>query len=113
MAFSTLEFASYPRAEIRQHVDKIRVSSNSPMPATAVDEIADLACHAAATGRSALMRVLDGASHAGVSGTALGIAASLLKSDMERIQSALQQYSQDSGTPFFNETITIGGQSNG
>ncbi len=113
MGFSKLQFAPYPRNELRQHIDRIRVSSNSPMPAAAVDEVADLACHAAQTARDALMRVLDSASHPAIANTAIGIAASLLRSDMDRIEAGLREFSENTGAPFFCGTITVGGQAHG
>ncbi len=113
MAFSDLKFPEHQRAQLRAHLEGIRVSTGSPMPPAAVDEIVDLACHAAAEARKAMFRVLDTASHRAVATTAVGIAASLLKADLEQIEAGIRSYAEERGSQIFETTVQIGVQAHG
>lgn len=113
MVFSSLEFAEYPRAEIRALIDGFRQSTDSAMPATAVDEIVDIALHAAQSARSAMFRVLDSASQPAITVTAVGIATSLLKSDLEKIADGIAAYATQSGASLHRASVHVGGQAHG
>lgn len=109
--FRTLTFAPYPRAELRQHLVNMRTANNSPMPDAAIDEIVDLACHAAISGRTAMLEVIDRASDYRVSITAVGIASSLMAHDMKIFIEGLQHAAEHCGLHF--ESSRVGGQANG
>ena len=91
MVFSTLQFPDYPRASVRAGLVAAGV------PAHHVDEVVDLACLAAANARASMLLVLDRASIPSVSTCAVGIAASLMKADADRLIEALQSYATDRG----------------
>lgn len=109
--FATMPFAPYPRRELRAHLVKMRSANSSPMPDAAIDEIVDLACHAAESGRRAMLEVVDRAADHRVSITAIGIAASLLAHDLRLMMDGLEQAARASGLHF--EKSTLGVQAHG
>jgi hypothetical protein len=111
--FATLSMPCYPRAEIRAQLVNMRAANNSPMPDAAIDEIVDLACHAAQSGRQAMLQVIDRASDYRVSVTAVGIASSLMAHDMKLLIEGLQHAAQHVGLHFESTTISAGGQAHG
>lgn len=111
MQFSTISFEDYPRQELRDHLLGMRAQTGSPMPLSAIDEIVDLACHAAERSRSAALEVLDRASDPRISNTAIGLAFSLIASDCKTIEAALRLYASETGKPLF--VGSIGGQAHG
>lgn len=96
--FATLEFADYPRADLRAHL----LSLGGSIPASAVDEIVDIACHAADTARRSMVEVLDRASNPLISMTAFGLAASLAAHDAETMKSGLKATAQSTGLAFYD-----------
>lgn len=108
-----MKWPDYPRAQIRDRIDAMRRTTGSPMPAIAVDEIVDIALHAAASARLAMMETLDRASEPAVATTALGIAASMVKADMDHLEGALTKYAEAKGKPLFRERIMMGGPAHG
>ncbi|WP_338445925.1 hypothetical protein V5F89_12320 [Pelagerythrobacter marensis] len=95
--FATLEFPDFPRADLRAHL----LSCEGNIPASAVDEIVDIACHAAASARTSMLEVLDRASNPMISMTAFGLAASLALHDAERMREGLKAAAQREGVTFF------------
>ena len=107
---ASVSFPPAPRRELRQHLVNMRAANNSPMPDAAIDEIVDLACHAAESGRKAMLEVIDRASDHRVSITAVGIASSLMAHDMKIFIELLQEFAAASGIHFEQSTIVAGGQ---
>ncbi len=105
--FAAMPFAPYPRVELRAHLVRMRAANNSPMPDAAIEEIVDLACHAAETARLGLLEVVDRASDHRVSITAIGIATSLLAHDCELIKEALQHAAVANGLHFETGTLKV------
>lgn len=103
--FSALSFPPYPRAELRAHLVKMRAANNSPMPDAAVDEIVDLACHAAESSRRTMLETIDRSSDPRVSLTAVGIASSLMAHDMKIFIEGLQEMAQQFGLHFESSRI--------
>jgi hypothetical protein len=110
---ASVHFAAHLRRELRQHLVNMRTANNSPMPDAAIDEIVDIACHAAESGRKAMLEVIDRASDPRVSITAVGIASSLLAHDMKIFIEALQEFAATSGLHYESTTISAGGQAHG
>jgi hypothetical protein len=92
MSFAAIRFPEYPRAEIRAGI-----AAQSNAPDWAIDQIVDIACHAAASGRRTMLETVDRASDHRVAHTALGIAVSLLKSDADNLIKSLQKYAAETG----------------
>ena len=100
-------FPPYPRAEIRAKIDEVRKRENSPMPDAALDEIVDLALHAAATARQTMFDVLARASDPRISHTAIGVAGGLLASDLRHLQGALEDWARETGKPMYHERLEV------
>lgn len=109
--FATMAFPPYPRRELRAQIVGLRQRTGSPMPDDAIDEIVDIACHAAEVGRRAMLEVIDRASDPRVSTTAVGIAGSLLAHDLRLLAEGLQHAAKVTGAHF--ETSTLKVQANG
>lgn len=109
--FATIDFAPHPRHQIRQHILGMRAKNNSPMPDAAVEEIVDIALHAAESGRRAMLEVIDRASDTRVSISAISIAASLLGHDMKTLIGGLEDAAKKVGLHF--ESATLGAQAHG
>jgi nitrogen-specific signal transduction histidine kinase len=109
--FAPMAFPPYPRRELRQHLVKMRAATNSPMPDAAMDEVVDLACHAAECRRKAMLEVIDRASDHRVSTTAVGIASSLLAHDIKILIAGLQHAATEVGLHY--ESTTIEGRAHG
>lgn len=104
--YETLVFPTYPRQQIRAHLVDVRKRTGSAMPDAAIDEIVDLACHAAETGRRAMLAVIDRASDPRISTTAVGIAVSLLAHDLNLMTEGFLHAAQTVGAHY--ETATVG-----
>lgn len=109
--FAKMGFAPYPRGQLRAALMQMRAERYSAMPENAVDEIVDLACHAAESGRHAMLQVIDRASSFQVAVTAIGPAASLLAHDLKLLAEGLERAAAVTG--LHHEVRNIGGQANG
>lgn len=109
--YETLAFQPYPRREIRAHLCGVRQRTGSSMPDAAIDEIVDIACHAAETGRRAMLAVIDRASDPRIATTAVGIAVSLLAHDLKLMTEGFQYAAQKVGAHY--ETATVEVQAHG
>ena len=107
MALGTIEFADYPRNELRAILRRNRDANASGMPDSAIEEIVDLACHAAASARQSMLDTLDRASDGRITRTALGLATSLVASDCKKFEEALRSYAEANGKPLHVETVTV------
>ena len=72
-------FPQYPSTRIKA---EIRAAQGHSIPREAVDEIVDIACHAAVQARRTLLQVLSYPNDLRVTKTATGIALSLLNQDL-------------------------------
>ena len=72
-------FPQYPAAKIKAG---IRAAQGSQSPSAAIDEIVDIAIHAAVQSRRTLLQVLNYPNDPRVTKTATGIALSLLVQDL-------------------------------
>ncbi|MDG6079779.1 hypothetical protein E3U23_11320 [Erythrobacter litoralis] len=113
MSFEHLELPDYPRRELREQIRKTAAQNGSGITPAAIDEVVDLACHAAESSRKAAFAVLDRASDPRISTTAVGIAFSLIAHDCEAMRSALEFAASATGKKFTNMTLKVGGQANG
>lgn len=93
-----------PRAELRATLLAAHRKNGVEMPEGALDEVVDMACHAAAEARSAFLRVL-GSSRMAVGLTALGPAAALLQHDLDLLQSATTDVGQKVGARTVTATL--------
>lgn len=100
MKFGTIEFAAFPRAELRK-----LLASQVQTPPQYIDEVVDLAVHAADCGSRAMLEVLDRASHPGVSVTAIGMAASLLRSRLEMLEAGLKEGAKHAGLRTYEGSV--------
>ena len=105
--FAMMAFAPYPRAQLRAQLMQMRAERCSEMPLEAVDEIVDLACHAAESGRQAMLQVNDRASSWPVATTAIGPATSLLAHDLKLLTEGLRHAAAAAGLHY--EIRNIGG----
>ena len=94
MSFATIAFPDYPRAQLRE-----AIRATSKVPPDKLDEVVDIACHAAHSARLKLLEVLDTASDERVTVTAAGPAFSLLEHDVKIMIEALRAYARVSGKP--------------
>ena len=113
MPLADLKFADYPRRELRAGLQASVRDHGSAMPEYALDEIVDLACHAAAASRRAMLEVLDRASDSRMTPTAVGLAISLIASDCEAFEGALRHYAKSTGAVFEAKSVKIGGAAHG
>ena len=104
---SSLDFPEHPRRELRAYLNDTRIASGSQMPAAAVDEAVDLACHAAQCARRTLLETLDRSSDPRIVTTSLGLAISLLSNDCKRIEAGLRSYAESSGAAFHEAQLEI------
>jgi hypothetical protein len=109
--FATMGFAPYPKAQLRAQLLQMRAERTPNMPLEAVEEIVDLACHAAETGRRAMLEVIDRASSWRIATTAIGPATSLLAHDLQLLTEGLQHAAAAAG--LHHEIRNIGGQARG
>lgn len=103
--FATIKFAPHPRTELRKHL--IARAAGSKMPDAAVDEIVDMACHAAESGRRAMLETIDRSSDSRIAMTAIGIAGSLLAHDLELLKEGLQFAATQTGLHFEVGTLEV------
>jgi len=73
-----MKWPEYPRAGIRA-----TLLQNSMVPLQHVDEVVDLACHAAETARKSMLEVLERSSSPMVELTAVGLANSLVANNTQ------------------------------
>lgn len=99
-SYATLSFLDYPRAELRAHLVK-----TSSCPPEHIDEVVDIACHAAASARLTLLETIDRAGSWRISTTAIGIAVSLLQHDMEMLRAGLIDTAKTFGIPVAEGTV--------
>lgn len=97
MKFASLEFPKPSRSEIRAI---LHATKPEGMPDSAVNEITDIALHAAEQARTKLLEVIDTASSPGISTPAFSIAVSLLAADCEGLKAAIHEIGQASGRLF-------------
>jgi hypothetical protein len=102
MKFSRITFPKRPRTEILA-----MLVAESDVPADKLDEVVDLACHAAAAAREKALEVVDSSSNPQVAMTAIGIAFSLLKYDAKDMLSALQEFAKERGSTATFSTISV------
>jgi hypothetical protein len=96
--------AEPPRAELRATILAVHRENGVELPEGALDEVVDIACHAAVEARSAFLRVL-GSSRIAVGLTALGPAAALLRHDLDFLQSATTDVGQQVGARTVTTTL--------
>jgi hypothetical protein len=106
-SFAATKFAPYPRRELRAHIMQLRQRTGSNMPDAAVDEIVDIACHAAESGRRAMLETLDRASDPRIANTAIGLASSLLASDLNFHNQAVKEFAKQSGLHFEEARLEV------
>lgn len=111
LVFADIAFPPAPRPELRAKLRSLRAERASSMPDSAIEEIVDIACHAAETGRKAMLEVLDRSSDYRVSITAAGIAASILQADLKALIEGLEAGASATGLHF--ETATLEVQAHG
>lgn len=77
------------------------------MPDAAIDEIVDMACHAAESGRRSMLEAIDRSSDRRIAMTAIGIAGSLLARDLELLKEGLEFAAKQSGLHFERSTLEV------
>lgn len=105
--FATIEWPDYPRRELRAKLVDHAREANSPMPPAAIDEIVDLACHAAALARRAMLEAIDRTIDPRVATTAVGLASSLVRHDCGQLEEALKAYASQSGAKFYSSRVEV------
>jgi hypothetical protein len=95
----------YPRAELRARIVELHAANGTTVPADAIDEIVDLACHAAASARTSLFTVLASCSDPRIAITAVGPAIGMLGGDLSVITEAQEDFAKMIGAPFAVTTI--------
>jgi hypothetical protein len=106
------DWPDYPRAELRAKILELHAANGTTLPAGAIDEIVDLACHAAATARTSLFTVLASCSDPRTAITAIGPAIGMLGADLGVIRDAQEDFAKVLGIPFV-ETTLKGGRAHG
>jgi len=107
MALSDYKFPDYPRRELRAALQASVRASGSPMPETAMDEIVDLAVHAAGSARRAMIETVERASDPRMVKTASGLAISLIASDCQMFENALRAYAKATGAVFNEHRVEV------
>tara|TARA_R110002072_G_scaffold38314_3_gene110881 strand:- start:2546 stop:2878 length:333 start_codon:yes stop_codon:yes gene_type:complete len=107
LCLTSIDFPAHPRRQLRACLEEQRIASGSQMPAAAVDEAVDLACHAAESARRTMFEILDRASDPRITTTSIGLAISLLSSDCARIEAGLRDYAEQTGATFREARVEI------
>lgn len=100
MAFADLPFPDYPRSALRKIL-----AEGSKAPPQHLDEIVDIACHAAGSARRSMLEVLDRSSDPRIAITAIGMANSLVRADAERLEEALREGAAAAGLATFSGKV--------
>lgn len=98
--FRDMHPAPWPRAELRAALAKT-------IPAARIDEVIDLACHAAESARHQLFAVADRAVNPAVKMAALTLATSLIAAEAERMQKAFRAVGEECGMTLFEGTVEV------
>ena len=99
------DWPDYPRAALRAKLLELHAANGITPPDGAVDEIVDLACHAAASARTAMFTVLASASDPRSAISAIGPAASFLGHTIDVIRAAQKDFAEAAGLDFTETTI--------
>lgn len=106
------DWPDYPRAALRAKILELHAANGTTVPANVIDEIVDLACHAAASARTTLFTVLASCSDPRTAITACGPAIGMLGADLGVIRDAQEDFAKTLGIPFV-ETSLAGVQAHG
>lgn len=98
--FHDMQPAPWPRTELRTALVAV-------IPADKVDEVIDLACHAADSARHQLFAVSDRAVEGSVKMAALTLATSLIITEAERLQQVYRAVGEQCGMTTFEGTVDM------
>ena len=101
MDLTKISFPEPPRSKLRAHLQAPLCEAGQPN----IDEIVDIAIHAAVQARQTLLQVLQYPSNPSVTATATGIAASLVAVDMAYIEAFIRAFGARNGKPVYEGTI--------